>query len=163
MCRICYSQKDHRWKYNTAHSPCMLDTLGHKHTPRICNTSRFPTATMFQERASVLHYAHVGCLILRTPFTCLWRTCSTLRCALIKRPQIFQMMNSGRIFVLYMDFLFNWRTGTVQRAASSVITYQRCRPLYGEESRDRNTLYNTDCYCKLFELVRHEAGHPELG
>ena len=42
----------------------MLDTLGHKHTPRICNTSRFPTATMLQERASVLHYAHVGFLVV---------------------------------------------------------------------------------------------------
>ena len=47
----------HRWQYNVAHAHCMLNTLGYKHTLRICNTCCFSTATMVaRKRLSVTLY-----------------------------------------------------------------------------------------------------------
>ena len=39
------SQADNRRQYNNAHSHCMLDNRGHKHTLSICNTYYFTTTT----------------------------------------------------------------------------------------------------------------------
>jgi hypothetical protein len=67
---------------NTTHALCVLDKQGHSrsrvytrldthararaHTQthtQICNTYTFSTAKMIRERASMLHYTHIACLV----------------------------------------------------------------------------------------------------
>jgi len=48
---------------NTAHTHCMLDTLGYKHALRMCNTHCFPTTTMVARRASMLRHMYSVCLV----------------------------------------------------------------------------------------------------
>jgi len=45
---------------NMAHAHCMLDTEGHKHTRRICNTDvAFPRQEWLRERILMLHYTYI--------------------------------------------------------------------------------------------------------
>jgi len=50
---------------NMVHPNCMLDKYGYKHTLRICNTS-FPWKQWLRERASVLCYTCIACLVLNS-------------------------------------------------------------------------------------------------
>ena len=44
---------------NMVHSSCMLDSLGYKHTLRLCNTYCFPTATMVaRTRVNITSFVH---------------------------------------------------------------------------------------------------------
>jgi hypothetical protein len=45
------------------HARCMLDTQGYKHTLRICNIYCFSKAIMLNERASLLHYTCIACIV----------------------------------------------------------------------------------------------------
>jgi len=44
--KILYSRAGHRWIYNMAHAPFLLDTSGYKHPLRICDTYCFCTTTL---------------------------------------------------------------------------------------------------------------------
>jgi hypothetical protein len=52
-------------KYNTAHSYCMLDNKGYKHTLRIRNRPTYcsATTTVLHERTSMLRYTQVSCFV----------------------------------------------------------------------------------------------------
>jgi hypothetical protein len=50
MWKIWYSQTGHRRRDNRAHTLCMPDNLGYKHTLRICNTYCFSTATVVRRK-----------------------------------------------------------------------------------------------------------------
>ena len=41
-----YSRAGHRWQYNTAHAPCMLDNQGYRHTLIMCNNYCLSTTKM---------------------------------------------------------------------------------------------------------------------
>jgi hypothetical protein len=80
-------QRGHKWRHSMAHKRCMLGKQdhthahvnahapGHPHTHyarthasartygRICNTYCFSTETVICERATVLHYTHIACLV----------------------------------------------------------------------------------------------------
>jgi hypothetical protein len=47
------------------HVHCMLDTKGYANSLRICTIIAFPLQKWLQGRASVLHYTHIACLVLR--------------------------------------------------------------------------------------------------
>ena len=72
---------------------------------------------------------------------------------------IFQMTNSVMILVMQRD-IFNLRLNFAKWTASSDFMQQRCRRVYREQSRYKNTLYITDCYCKLCKLIPLVADHP---
>ena len=75
--------RDHKWRHNMAHMRCMMDKQGYMHAractrPRarapilstharihrqIRNTYCFYTTTMIRERASVLPYTCIACLV----------------------------------------------------------------------------------------------------
>jgi hypothetical protein len=76
----CGGASVHKWRHNMAHTRCMLDKQGYMHTractrPRvrvsihacthwqICNTYCFSTATVIRERALVLRYTFIACLV----------------------------------------------------------------------------------------------------
>ena len=57
LCRLWHNVeknmvKQDRRQYNTAHELCMVDNQGCRHTPIMCNTYSFSTATRLLERAS---------------------------------------------------------------------------------------------------------------
>jgi hypothetical protein len=57
--KIWYNQTGYRWQYNTAHTLCVLDNWGYRHTLRICNTYCFYTATMVtRTRLNITLYVH---------------------------------------------------------------------------------------------------------
>jgi hypothetical protein len=49
---------------NLAHAFCILDNERYKHTLRICDTYSFPRQKCLHERASMLHYTYIACLVL---------------------------------------------------------------------------------------------------
>jgi len=49
-------------KYNMAHALGLLDNLGYRHTPRICNTHCFSTSTMFA--GTRVHFAFISTITL---------------------------------------------------------------------------------------------------
>jgi hypothetical protein len=46
-----------------AHALCMPDKEGYRHALRICNNYCFSMATAARERASILRYTYIVCLI----------------------------------------------------------------------------------------------------
>jgi len=48
---------------NMAHAHCLLDTYGYKYTLIIFNTYFFPLQQWLNERASMLHYTYIACLV----------------------------------------------------------------------------------------------------
>jgi hypothetical protein len=56
--KYCTVTIGHRW-HNTAHTLCMSDNQGYKHTRRICNAYCFSTATVVtRTRLNVTFYVH---------------------------------------------------------------------------------------------------------
>jgi hypothetical protein len=51
---------------NMTHAHCMLVTKGYKHIHRICNTYFFLLQRWLRERASVLRYTYIACLVFNT-------------------------------------------------------------------------------------------------
>ena len=48
---------------NVAHALCVLDKLGYRHILGICNTYCFSKVTILHERASMLRYTYIACLV----------------------------------------------------------------------------------------------------
>ena len=83
--------RGHKWRHNMAHTRCMLDKPGYPYARtctrtsarapthagtrahiHICNTYWFFTAIMIRERASVLRYTYVACLVKCTAVLCMF-------------------------------------------------------------------------------------------
>ena len=83
QCRkIWWSQRDHKWRHNMAHTSCMLDKEDYMHSracirPRSQAHARAHTRThkyvilfsfswqqWLRERASMLHYTYTACLVI---------------------------------------------------------------------------------------------------
>ena len=52
-----YSQRGHRWQYNTAHALCMLHNYGYRLSLRIYNTA-FPRQVVMRTRLNLTLYLH---------------------------------------------------------------------------------------------------------
>jgi hypothetical protein len=77
--KIWWSQRGHKWRHNIAHTRCMLDKQDymytrafirpraqapmHAHTDKYVILNFFSTAKMIRQRASVLRYTYVVCLV----------------------------------------------------------------------------------------------------
>ena len=64
---------DHKWRHSMAPTSCMLHKQWYMHArawtrasirTQICNTYCFSMATMIRERASMLRYTYIACLVL---------------------------------------------------------------------------------------------------
>jgi len=80
----------------------MLDTQGYKYIPRICNTS-FPQQQWLHERASLLRYAFIACLVIDlTHLFCsdvlLWTVTGATPCGLVVVCFVGAKSVSKRIF-----------------------------------------------------------------
>ena len=62
--KIWYSQTGHRWQYNTSRAFCLLGIWGykHRHSEYVILTA-IPQQEWLRERASVLRYTYVACLV----------------------------------------------------------------------------------------------------
>jgi hypothetical protein len=79
--KIWWSQAGHRWRHNMAHTSCMLDKQGYTHVrtlasahTQIYNIYYFSTATMIRERASIVRYTYIVCLVFSFYCSCEERT-----------------------------------------------------------------------------------------
>jgi hypothetical protein len=72
-----WRETGNRRQYITTHPVYILDTKGYKHMLRICNIV-FPLQAWSHERASVLRYTSIACLVY-LPFTLTYQS-STVTC-----------------------------------------------------------------------------------
>jgi hypothetical protein len=59
--KIFYSRPDHRWQYNNGHEHAHY--ILKKHALNICNNYCFSTSAVVAQRASILRYTCIACLV----------------------------------------------------------------------------------------------------
>jgi hypothetical protein len=65
--KMWWSQRGHKWQYNMANARYMLDKQGYTrtrpHTEKYVILIAFPRQQWFRERASVLRYTYIACVV----------------------------------------------------------------------------------------------------
>ena len=74
--KICWSRTGHRWQYNMAHALCVLCKHGYRRALVVFNIYCSPWQLWLRERALVLRYTYIACLVAQNQLVFYWQECA---------------------------------------------------------------------------------------